>query len=201
VDSDAQATPTSGDINPAFLAEQHGPTLLELARDSIGHGLRYGAPLMVNPERYPAELQQSLATFVTLNIGDSLRGCIGMLEATRPVVVDVAGNAFAAAFNDPRFPPLVESELPTLNIHISVLNRPAPMTFASEHDVIAQLRPGIDGLVIEEVNHRGTFLPAVWDALPEPAEFLTQLKLKAGLPADYWSDTIIIKRYTCQSIG
>ena len=201
MDPELQTVSASGDINTSALAAQHGPLLLELARDSISHGLRYGAPLNVNPEHYPVELQQSLATFVTLMIAENLRGCIGMLEATRPIVVDVARNAFAAAFADPRFPQLSEPELSTLSIHISVLNRPSPMTFTSEQDVITQLRPGIDGLIIEEFDRRGTFLPTVWDALPEPTEFLTQLKLKAGLPADYWSDTIVIKRYSCQSIG
>jgi AmmeMemoRadiSam system protein A len=128
-----------------------------------------------------------------------LRGCIGSLEAYRPLVEDVAHNAYAAAFSDPRFTPLSETELIDVEFHISVLTPAAPMHFESEADLLSQLRPGIDGLVLEDAGHRGTFLPSVWESLPDAAQFLQHLKMKAGLPADYWSDNLKVSRYTSES--
>lgn len=141
------------------------------------------------------------ATFVTLEIGGALRGCIGVLEAIRPLVVDVARNAFAAAFEDPRFPRLTRAELPRLDIHISVLTPPEPMHFDSEADLLRQIRPGIDGLILEDRGRRGTFLPSVWEQLPKPDEFFEHLRHKAGLPGGYWSETLIVSRYTTESFG
>lgn len=169
--------------------------LLELAKNSIQHGLRTGKPLAVNPSDYAKELAEPRATFVTLHINHQLRGCIGMLKASRPLVEDVCENAFAAAFKDHRFPPLEESEFGSLEIHISILTPAEPMTFESEQDVLAQIQPGIDGLILQEGHRRGTFLPSVWKSLPNPRDFLRQLKQKAGLPTDYWSDRILISRY------
>ncbi|WP_020485513.1 AmmeMemoRadiSam system protein A [Methylomonas sp. MK1] len=175
--------------------------LLELARQSIAHGLQTGRPLPVDLESYPAELREICATFVTLELRGQLRGCIGMLEAVRPLAEDVAENAFAAAFRDRRFPPLAAEELADLDLHISVLSPAVAMKFASEADLIAQLRPGIDGIILQEDGRRGTFLPSVWDDLPDPAQFLQHLKQKAGLPAAYWSDTMQAYRYTTEMFG
>ena len=133
--------------------------------------------------------------------GQQLRGCIGTLEACRPLAEDVSRNAWAAAFRDPRFPPLQESELAGLDIHISVLSEAEPVTFGSEQDLLGRIRPGVDGLILEERSARGTFLPSVWESLPEPEQFLAHLKLKAGLPADYWSASVRMWRYTTQSFG
>ena len=174
--------------------------LLKIAKDSIAHGLAHGEALMVNAKDYPAELQDSRATFVTLEINGALRGCIGMLEAYQPLVVDVAKNAFLAAFRDPRFPPVSEEEYPSLEIHISILSPSEPMIFTSEDDLIRQLRPHEDGLIMQEDGLRGTFLPSVWDSLPEPRQFLQHLKLKTGLPKNYWSDTLKVRRYHCEII-
>lgn len=173
-------------------------TLLDIARQSIGFGLKHGRPAPVTTTDYSLPLQESKATFVTLNINNNLRGCIGTLEAYRPLVEDVSQNAYAAAFRDPRFPKLNINEFPQLDIHISVLSKPQPMTFDDEQDLLAQLQPGIDGLVLEEGYHRGTFLPQVWESLPEPNQFLRHLKQKAGLPPDYWSKAITMQRYTVE---
>jgi uncharacterized protein len=175
--------------------------LLAVAAQSIEHGLNQGDPLVPDPSDYPEALQAIRATFVTLHIGGALRGCIGTLEPRRPLVVDVAHNAFGAAFQDPRFPPLTRPEFPPLDIHLSVLTPPEPMRFDSEADLLRQIRPGIDGLVIEDLGRRGTFLPAVWAQLPTPAEFFEHLRYKAGLPPGYWSNTLLVSRYTTESFG
>jgi len=176
-------------------------TLLDLAQRSIAHGLDRGIPLRVDPGDYPEPLQAQRATFVTLHLHGELRGCIGHLEAVQPLVRDVVENAYAAAFRDPRFPPVSQQELPALELHISILTPPEPMTFATEADLLAQIRPGIDGLILTEGQARGTFLPSVWESLAEPRDFLHHLKRKAGLPADHWSDRVRVERYTTESFG
>lgn len=175
--------------------------LLDVAKNSIAHGLQSGKPMPVALADYPQELSVERATFVTLQKHRQLRGCIGMLAAVRPLVVDIAENAFAAAFRDPRFPPLAADELPELEIHLSLLSEAEAMVFKSEQDLLAQLRPDIDGLILEESGRRGTFLPSVWGQLPEPKQFLRHLKQKAGLAPDYWSDTIKAYRYQTQLIS
>jgi len=176
-------------------------TLLKLARASIGHGLHTGRPLDIEPSDYPEPLQEQRATFVTLHRAGTLRGCIGHLEAVMPLVRDVADNAFAAAFRDPRFPALEAQELSEVHIDISILSLPQPIVFTSEQDLIRQLQPGSDGLILEDKQARGTFLPSVWDTLPNPRDFLLHLKQKAGLPPEYWSDTLTIARYHTESFG
>ncbi len=171
-------------------------TLLTVARKSIDYGLQHGQPLPLKTDDYPSQLQQQCATFVTLSIDGQLRGCIGSLEAHRPLLLDVVHNAYAAAFTDPRFLPLNQSEYAQLEIHISILNPAEEMHFTSEQDLLRQLRPGIDGLIIQAGQQRGTFLPSVWQQLPEPKPFIQHLKLKAGLPADYWSADLRVWRYT-----
>ncbi|UCE89728.1 MAG: AmmeMemoRadiSam system protein A [Pseudomonadota bacterium] len=173
-------------------------TLLDTASRSIRHGLDHGRPLPVTPSDFPEELRSHRAAFVTLTIHAALRGCIGSLEATRPLIEDVADNAFAAAFRDPRFPPLGEEEFHQLHYHLSILDIPELMMFSSEQDLVSQLRPGTDGLILEEAGRRSTFLPQVWETLKEPRDFLQHLKLKAGLPPDHWSDTIKLSRYTVE---
>lgn len=174
-------------------------TLLGLARESIAHGLTHGTPLSVSPETYSQVLKENGASFVTLHYDKQLRGCIGSLSAYRPLVSDVVQNAFNAAFRDPRFTPLRPDELESVHIHIEVLNPTQLLSFESEKELIAMLRPGIDGLVLREGNQAGTFLPSVWSSLPEPEIFLQQLKRKAGLPANYWSDSITVERYTTEA--
>ena len=172
--------------------------LRDLAYQSIRHGLETGQALEIDIAQYPAELQTKKATFVTLHRNKELRGCIGILKPVRPLAEDVAYNAWAAAFSDSRFMPLSAGELDDLDIHISILGAPEEMVFTSEDDLVKQIRPGIDGLIMEEGFNTGTFLPSVWESLTDSREFLRHLKLKAGLPADYWSDNIKVKRYTVE---
>jgi AmmeMemoRadiSam system protein A len=176
------------------------PSLLEVARRSIEHGVATGDLLRLDVNDYPESLRKPRATFVTLHHEGELRGCMGALEASRPLVSDVAHNAHAAAFRDPRFPPLPEAELRDLEIHLSILSPLERLAVADESDLLRQLRPGIDGLVLRNQTHHGTFLPSVWEGLAEPAEFVRQLKRKAGLPQDDWSDDWEVLRYTVESI-
>ncbi len=183
------------------LTNQQQQTLLKIARESIAHGLTYHKPLAVNVKAYPEELQSIRATFVTLEINEHLRGCVGMLEAMRPLVMDIAENAFLAAFNDYRFPPVCAEEYSYLTIHLSILSPAERLFFKSEEDLIQQLHPHVDGLILQEGALRGTFLPSVWDSLPEPKHFLQHLKLKTGLTRHYWSNTLRAYRYHCEVIA
>ena len=176
-------------------------TLLAIARESIAHGLEQGRALAVDPDDFDPALQARHAAFVTLHEQGQLRGCIGHLEAIQPLVRDVAENAFAAAFRDPRFPPLAAGELDALHIEISVLTPAVPMDFASETELLSLIEPGRDGLILEDGHARGTFLPSVWESLPEPVDFLHHLKRKAGLPANHWSHSLRISRYRTESFG
>lgn len=183
------------------LNKEHQQRLLDLAKNSIQHGLQTSKPLKVNLADFPAELTEHCATFVTLHKYDQLCGCIGMLEAIRPLAEDIAENAFLAAFKDPRFLPLEADELCELEIHLSILTPAEPVSFTFEQDLLTQLQPGIDGLILQEGHRRGTFLPSVWEQLPEPEQFLRYLKQKAGLAPDYWSENIRIYRYRTEMIG
>ncbi len=183
----------------SLLAPVHREELLGLAKRSIEAGLG-GERLKVRSGDFAQPLRARRASFVTLTIEERLRGCIGTLEARRTLVEDVAANAYSAAFEDPRFLPLEHGEFTRVTIHLSLLSLPEHVEFRSEQELLAQIRPGIDGLVLEEGAHRGTFLPSVWEQLPEPIEFLRQLKRKAGLPADYWSATLRVSRYTAESV-
>lgn len=182
------------------LSREQQNQLLALAKNSIEYGLQNGRPLPVNLADFSPELTVKRATFVTLQKHHQLRGCIGMLEALRPLAEDIAKNAFAAAFNDPRFPPLRDDELADLEIHLSILSTPEPMLFSSEQNLLTQLQPGIDGLIFQVGHRRGTFLPSVWEQLPEPEQFLRHLKQKAGFSSDYWSDNIQVFRYRVEII-
>ena len=175
--------------------------LLALARASIEHGLAEGRPLPVEPAAYEPELRRVAASFVTLERGGTLRGCIGTIEAHRPLVVDVAENAFAAAFRDPRFAPLLAAELAGLALHVALLSPLERLAVASEAELLAALRPGIDGLVLRVGARRATFLPAVWEDLPEPAAFLRQLKRKAELAEEAWPPGAEVWRYTVRDVA
>lgn len=168
-----------------------GEALLAIARNAI-------ATQFDLPERAVAphpQLERAGATFVTLTRNGALCGCIGSLEAYRALAVDVAENARAAAFRDPRFAPLESAELARTRIEVSLLAPAVAMTFADEADALAQLRPGVDGVILTHGGRRATFLPQVWETLPEPRRFLAQLKLKAGLPADFWDQRMSLARY------
>ncbi len=186
---------------PAMLDPEARQLLLEVAWDSIRHGLARGLLLTLDPAGFPEPLRAHRAAFVTLKHFHSLRGCIGHVEPCAPLVLDVAGNAFAAAFRDPRFPRLEPWELDALTLDISVLSIPEPISFRDEQNLLRQLRPGVDGLILADGAARGTFLPSVWESLPRPKELLTHLKAKAGLPGGYWSSTLRVSRYHTESFG
>jgi AmmeMemoRadiSam system protein A len=186
-------------LDPSF-SEDEGRILLRVARGSIENGLREGKPSREDASGYPPALRDLRATFVTLRRQGDLRGCVGSLEARHPLVVDVAENAFKAAFTDTRLPSIEAWEIESLDVHISILSPLEPVTAPSEAILMNQLRPGVDGLVLREGLRRSTFLPSVWESLSDPREFLRELKLKAGLPEDYWSETLAFQRYTVVSI-
>jgi len=168
---------------------------LQTAKDSIKFGLENNKALSVNSDEYSTDLQQQLACFVTLHLNGELRGCIGALEAYQPLIDDVSEHAFAAAFRDPRFPALQKKEFELIEIEISVLSQPEQMQFKNQQDLLNQIRPDIDGLILEHGYNRGTFLPSVWEQLPDKNDFLNHLKMKAGLPVGWWDDKAKISRY------
>jgi len=172
-----------------------GPELLRLARGSIAYGLAHHEPLPVRCDELPRVLVEPRATFTTLRLDDRLRGCCGTLEAEHPLATDVARSAFRAAFHDTRFSPLREDELGIVRLEVSVLSPLEPMRVTDETDLLRQLAPGTDGLVIVAHGQRATFLPKVWDALPDPRQFLAGLKAKCGLPRNYWSQRLEFLRY------
>jgi len=182
-----------------MLTKLERQTLKHLAKQSIEYGLTHGCPLPVDLTTLPESLSVARATFVTLEKQGHLRGCIGMLEAHRPLAEDIAANSYAAAFSDPRFPSLDSSELDEVDIHLSILSPAEIMTVKSEAELIQQLRPNIDGLILDDGLHRATFLPSVWESLSNPIDFIHQLKLKAGLPSNYWSDNLHAYRYDTES--
>ncbi len=182
------------------LIQENQAALLQVADASIEYGLCYHQPLPVAPADYPAPLQMPRAVFVTLTLHSTLRGCVGTLDSGQPLVVNTAKYAYAAAFSDTRFSPLTRDEYSGLNIHISLLSALETLPCSSENDLLAKIRPGLDGLLLEEGGYRGTLLPSVWQDIPEPREFLRRLKMKAGLPPGYWSQQLQVRRYTAQSI-
>jgi AmmeMemoRadiSam system protein A len=168
-----------------------GRQLLAVARYAIAGELSLSAL----PPVADGALQRPGATFVTLVCSDELRGCIGSLKATRSLGQDVRENALAAAFRDPRFPPLTAAEFPALSIEVSLLSEPERVALFTEAELCSRLVPGIDGVALELGDHRATFLPQVWETLPEPREFLAALKAKARLPADFWSPHLNVSLY------
>lgn len=169
-----------------------GETLISLARSEIASRLGQDAP---QPPK-AAWLLEPGATFVTLTQDGGLRGCVGTLEAHRPLGDDVRGNAVSAAFHDPRFSPLVPGELADVGVEVSLLSPTEALAVGSEAEALALLRPNVDGVVFEYRQFRSTFLPQVWEQLPNPAEFLGYLKRKAGLPMNFWDDGVRLSRYT-----
>jgi MEMO1 family protein len=176
--------------------EAVGPMLLQAARGAIEIGFNTGRPPQVSASTaLPPLLAGHGAAFITLRRNGQLRGCVGSPVAWRPLIEDVVHHAFNAAFRDPRFPPLAPREEQALDLSVSVLTQPTPMAFSGEADLLAQLRPRLDGLLIDDAGSRAVFLPSVWDEIPNPRMFLTQLKLKAGLPADHFSPGFTAQRF------
>ena len=172
-----------------------GTLVLGLARGSIEHGLDHGEPLPLRAGELSGELNEPAATFTTLRQAGELRGCCGTLEAAQPLAADVVHTAFRAAFRDPRFDPVVRGELDGIRLEVSVLTPLEPMRVVDEADLLERLVPGTDGLVIVEGRRSATYLPKVWEMLPDPRQFVAQLKVKCGLPGDYWSERLEFLRY------
>jgi AmmeMemoRadiSam system protein B/AmmeMemoRadiSam system protein A len=172
--------------------ENPGDVLIPIARSAIGDVLGLG----FETREDHAFLHEIGATFVTLQRQGRLRGCIGTLHAHRKLLADVKANAKAAAFLDPRFEPLTATELRTTRIEVSLLSPPERLSCASEEQAIALLRPRVDGVILEHGDNRGTFLPQVWDQIPDARAFFAHLKQKAGLHPEFWADDIRLSRYT-----
>lgn len=174
-----------------MFTEEQGRLMLALARAAIARELDVPTP----PPPHPTWLDETGAVFVTLTEAGRLRGCIGSLTAHRSLGADLEHNARAAALRDPRFPALSQAELARVRVEVSVLTPATTMTFMDEADALAQLRPGVDGVILEYGHHRSTFLPQVWEQLPDPRLFMSQLKQKAGLSGDFWDKDVNLSRY------
>ena len=172
--------------------------ILTTACQSIAIGRKTGEPFLPPSENIDPVLLAPGASFVTLEIEERLRGCIGSLEPRRALLTDIASNAYAAAFHDPRFPPVDSHELSQLHVTVSVLSEPERLECENEQDCLRQLRPEVDGLIISDNNKRATFLPSVWSSLSTPELFLTELKKKAGFAPDHWSASMQVSRYTTE---
>ena len=171
-----------------------GQTLLAIARGAIAD--RLGAP---SPSFETTEWRNEPgATFVTLMLDGQLHGCIGTLEACRPLIDDVCQNAVSSAFRDPRFPPLTKEEFADVMVEVSLLSKPQLISHSSEEEALAKLNPGRDGVIFECGRFRSTYLPQVWAQLPDPKSFIANLKCKAGLPSDFWSNEVRLSHYAVQ---
>jgi len=175
--------------------------LIDLAKQVVRHAALNGgqAPALNINGALPRTLTSQRATFVTLTIDGALRGCRGMLLPQRSLLHDVADNAWQSAYGDPRFPPLRPEELEQLAFHISILSTPRRMGFQDERDLVRQLSPDVEGLIIREGGLQALFLPSVWEQIPDPLMFLRQLKMKAGLAPEHWSPTFEAFRFTTES--
>jgi len=174
--------------------------LLALARRSIEMGLAEGH-LQPTPAAPSETLERWRASFVTLRKHDDLRGCVGSIEPRFTLAEDVWRNAWAAAFADPRFPALTTEEYPSIDLDISVLTEPERLPVQTEQALLATLRPGRDGLILQLDGARATFLPTVWETIADPTEFVRHLKVKAGWPSSFWSPDIAVWRYETESFG
>ena len=172
-----------------------GRALLTIARAAIGAEFGFALPDVATGVA-PDALAAPGATFVTLMRAGELRGCIGSLEARRPLGVDVRENAIAAAFRDPRFAPLAAREFGATSIEVSLLSVAEYVEARSEEGLLALLRPGVDGLILSYGSRRATYLPQVWESFAEPRAFVSALKEKAGLRANFWSPEVNVSRYT-----
>ncbi|HKT32104.1 MAG TPA: AmmeMemoRadiSam system protein A [Gammaproteobacteria bacterium] len=175
-------------------------TLLDAARHSIRQSLD-GKPVAFSHRNGDPVLHAVRASFVTLKRRGALRGCIGNLDAKQELLEDVMQNAKLAAFHDPRFPPLEAAELQDLHIEISVLSGSEPVAACNRDELLHALRPGTDGVIVQEGPRRATFLPAVWASLSDPGEFYAQLMCKAGLSASHWSPALRFFRYQTESFS
>jgi uncharacterized protein len=183
------------------LSDAHRSQLLALARQAIEQGLAELRWVAMPTMELPLPLTESRGSFVTLRIDKQIRGCCGTLSASRSVSEDVWRNAWASAFADPRFSPLEQEEWDGVHLHIAVLSPLEFLEVESEADLIAKLRPNVDGIVVSRDDAHATFLPEVWEQIPDPTDFIRHLKQKAGWPATSWSPHISVQRFTVESFG
>ena len=174
-----------------MLAEADGQALARYARAAIRESL--GGPAATRP--HGDGVDEPGATFVTLHRGERLQGCMGVIEPRRPLADDVRDHALAAALDDPRALPLSLDEVDDLDVEVSILSPLERIAAESAEAAAAQLRPGVDGVVFAVGARRSTYLPQVWEDLPDPLDFLRKLRAKAGVPADYWSPQVNLYRY------
>lgn len=195
-------TKTAAQPQNSYSVAPWADLLRQIADEAIDHGLAKKAPPWINPDDYPRPLAEPRGVFVTLRDQDAaLRGCIGYIEGQEPLVVGVAECAYGAAFRDPRLPPVSAEERPSLTTKISVLTPLEPIAFCDEADLVDQLRPGIDGILLETHGHRGTLLPAVWDQIPDASDFWQAVKQKAGLPGGALPPETRVLRYRTEDFG
>ena len=186
----------------ARLAEGDRARLLDAARASLAFGADKGRPMRAGMGAdLPAALRAMRASFVTLRVGGRLRGCRGSVTAREPLLLDVVANAYKAGFEDPRFGQLTADEFADAELGIAVLSTPRPIRCTDENELLRRLRPDADGLILQEGDKRGLFLPGVWASVPGPAQFVRQLKHKAGFPADHWSEDMRAFRFTAESFS
>lgn len=183
------------------LDETTGAQLLSIAARSIEVTLGLGCAAPPDPAALGPVLGERRASFVTLTVDGALRGCCGSLEPLRPLALDAWRNARAAASLDRRFVPLAAAEWRAIGVEVSVLTPQVPLVVRSEAELVGQLVVGRDGLVLEWRGQRATFLPKVWEQLPEPVEFLRHLKQKAGWEAGFWAPDLRVWRYETESVS
>lgn len=185
----------------ARLTDAERRQLLDAAHNALEHVVRTGRPPEVAVESFPMPLRALRKTFVTLEIDGALRGCIGTIQPVNPLVRDVVQNTYKSAMQDPRFGPLTADELPKVTVTVSILSHDRPMEIADEADLLRQIRPGTDGLIIRDRGRSALFLPKVWEVLPEKRDFLRHLKAKAGLDPDVETGTLQAFRFTAETFG
>jgi uncharacterized protein len=168
------------------LSDEEQKVLLRLAREAMEGAVKEGKPPRLDSSTLTPRLKEQGASFVTLTIGGQLRGCIGALQAYQPLAEDVREHAIAAALEDPRFPPVESQELNAINIEVSYLTEPYPLEYSSTDELIKKLHPNVDGVILSDGLRRATFLPQVWEKIPDPANFLDNLCYKMGANADAW---------------
>jgi uncharacterized protein len=190
------APSSSPDTDATGLAEPDRRRLLDLAHEAIRSGLGGRRPTAVDIDTCSPALRERRGVFVTVTVGGELNGCIGSVWPTEPLAVAVPRLAWEAAFADPRLPRLQPGDYPRTEAHISILSVPEPLSVTSDEELLAVIRPGIDGLIITDGTRRATFLPAVWEKLPDKADFLAHLKAKAGMPTSGWPPKLSVHRYT-----
>ncbi len=189
------------DVSTPHVSEEHRELLLAVADEAVRTALVQGRASLPDPGSAPDELREPGASFVTLRRHERLLGCIGSIEPRRPLLVDVASNAVAAAFHDPRLPAVTAVDYREMEIKVSVLTPLEPVDVHGLDQLAAAVRPGIDGLLISAGPARGTFLPSVWEQLPEVSEFLDHLWIKAGLRPRSWPADLVVERYRTEEFG